>query len=73
MKESKKKPFTGITLDDSELEDADEKLDAEMKKEMKELGLTSEEEYAEYLDNKIKNENPELYRIMKEYFENSTE
>jgi len=72
MKESKKKPFIGITLDDSELEDADEKLDAEMKKEMKELGLTSEEEYAEYLDNKIKNENPELYRIMKKYFENST-
>ena len=72
MKESKKKRFIGITLDDSELEDADAKLEAEIKKEMEELGLTNEAEYVIYLDNKIKNENPQLYQIMKEYFENST-
>lgn len=68
MRKSKNNPFMGITLDESELENADMKLDNEMKKEMKTLGITNEEEYAKYLDNKIKNENPKLYQIMQEYF-----
>ena len=31
MRKSKKKPFIGITLDDSELENADMKLDIEIR------------------------------------------
>lgn len=73
MGKLKKRPFIGITLDDSELENADMKLDIEIRKEMKELGITNEEEYAKYLDNKIKNEDPELYQIMQECFKKYNE